>query len=229
MKAWIVRAVDSGYIQRSPTFQAIFTYFFSNSNDLPFPLIFNSAGIDVDKIMANSTPATKKLDIINADMSYEVIKGDNKLQAEVLLGKWFGKSEAQIPDEEKERITRLYSEIKTDVHTTQMGFRNEALLEAGVPEQYLPGMRVPFRHDKNLKLILPVEESVVRKVDGYYENSKDEKPVTRIYGDLVGINPLNDELTGGIDTARKQVKYFMDTRDKAIKEILMLISEDTRL
>ncbi len=80
-----------------------------------------------------------------------------------------------------------------------------------------------------LKLILPVEESVVRKVEGYYEHSKDERPITRIYGNLVGINPLNDELTGGMDTARKQVKYFMDTRKKAIKEILMLISEDTRM
>ena len=45
----------------------------------------------------------------------------------------------------------------------------------------------------------------------------------------IGIDPLNDEFTGGMDTARKQVKYFMDTRDKAIKEILALISEDTHL
>ncbi len=67
----------------------------------------------------------------------------------------------QIPDKEKGRITWLYSEIKTDVHMLQMRYRNEALLEAGIPKQYLPGMRVPFRHDENLGLILPVEESVV--------------------------------------------------------------------
>jgi hypothetical protein len=131
MKAWIVRAVDSGNIQRSPTFQAIFTYFFSGSDELPFPIVFDSAGIDVDKILANRTPATKKLDIIDAGRYYDVIKGDNKRLAEELLGKWFGKSEAQIPDIEKGRITRLYSEIKTDVHMLQMRFRNEALLEAG--------------------------------------------------------------------------------------------------
>jgi hypothetical protein len=228
MKAWIVRAVDSGNIQRSPTFQAIFTYFFSGSDELPFPIVFDSAGIDVDKILANRTPATKKLDIIDAGRYYDVIKGDNKRLAEELLGKWFGKSEAQIPDIAKGRITRLYSEIKTDVHMLQMRFRNEALLEAGIPKQYLPDMRVPFRHDKNLGLILPVEESVVRKVEDYYTPFEDEKPITRIYGNLAGIDPLKDELTGGIDTARKQVKYFMDTRDKAIKEILMLLSEDTR-
>jgi hypothetical protein len=110
----------------------------------------------------------------------------------------------------------------------QMRFRNEALLEAGIPKEYLPNMRVPFRHDKNLGLVLPVEESVVRKVDDYYKAFKDEKPIIRIYGNLAGIDPLIDELTGGLDTARKQVKYFMDTRDKAIKEIILQLSEDTR-
>jgi hypothetical protein len=228
MKTRIVRAVDSGNIQRSPTFQAIFTYFFSGSDRLPVPIVFDSAGIDVDKIMANRTPATKKLDIIDAGRNYDLIKGDNKRLAEKLLGKWFGKSEAQIPDEEKGRITRLYSEIKTDVHMLQMRFRNEALLEAGIPEQYLPGMRVPFRHDEKLGLILPVEESVVMKVEDHYKPFKDNKPITIMYGNLVGSNPLKDELTGGIETARKQVKYFMDTRDKAIKEILIRLSEDTR-
>ncbi len=86
-------------------------------------------------------------------------------------------------------------------------------------------MRVPFRHDKNLGPILPVEESVVRKVEDYYAPFIDKKPITRIYGELAGINPLKDELTGGIETARKQVNYFMDTRDRAIKGILMLFSE----
>jgi hypothetical protein len=92
MKAWIVRAVDSGNIQRSPTFQAIFTYLFSGSDELPFPIVFDSAGIDVDKILANRTPAIKKLDIIDAGRYYDVIKGDNKRLAEELLGKWFGKT-----------------------------------------------------------------------------------------------------------------------------------------
>lgn len=228
MKTWIVRAVDSGNIQRSPIFQAIFTYFFSGSNELPFPIVFDSAGIDVDKIMANSTPVTKKLAIIDAGRSYDVIQDNNKLLAEELLDKWFGKSDMQIPDKEKELITRLYSEIKTDVHMLQMRFRNEALLEVGIPKQYLPGMRVPFRHDENLRLILPVEESVFREVEDYYAPFKDKKPFTRIYGELAGINPLKDELTGGIETARKQVNYFMDTRDRAIKETLMLFSEDDR-
>jgi hypothetical protein len=226
MKTWLVRAVDSGNIQRSPTFQAIFTYFYSGSDRLPFPVVFDSAGIDVDKIMANRTPATKKLDIIDAGRYYDVIGGDNKRLAQELLDRWFGKSEAQIPDKEKERITRLYSVIKTDVHTLQMRYRNEALLEAGIPEQYMPGMRVPFRHDENLKLILPVEESVVGKVEDYYLPLPGKQPATRIYGNLTGVNPLKDELTGGIETAKKQVKYFMDTRDKAMEEILKLFSED---
>lgn len=223
MRTWIVRAVDSGNIQRSPTFQAIFRFFYSGLDKVPFKILFDSAGIDVDRIMANNTPATRKLDIINAGRNYDLLKGRNKQLADELLGKWSKESEVQIPDNEKVRITRLYSEMKTDVHTLQMRFRNKALLEAGIPEQYLPEMRVPFRHDENLGLILPLEEAVMRKVDKYYEPFPDKKPVTRIYGDLAGVNSLNDDLIGGMETARKQVKYFMDTRDKVIERIVILL------
>ena len=223
MKTWIVRAVDWGNIQRGPTFQAIFNYFFSGSNNLPLPVVFDSAGIQVNAIMHDLTPVTKKLDIIDAGIDYDIIKGKHKRLADDFLSKWYGKSEKQIPDKEKRRISQLYSEIKTDVHLRQMEFRNEALLDAGIPEQYLPGMRVPFKHDKNLGLIIPVEERIAQKIEDYYQPFKDKKPITKIYGNLVGIKPLKDELTGGTETARKQVKYFMDTREKAIEEIIRLL------
>ena len=204
----------------------IFNHFFSGFDRLPFRVVFDSAGIDVDKIMANATPATKKLGIIYAGRSYDLIKGGNMQLADELLGMWLGKNEALIPEKEKERITRLYSDIKTGVHMIQMRFRNEALLDAGIPERCLPGMRAPFRHDENLRLILPVEESVFGKVDDFYGQIKTKRPITRLYGSLAGISPLEDELTGGIETARKQVRYFMDTRDKAMEEIVTLLSEN---
>ena len=174
--------------------------------------------------MHDLTPVTKKLDIIDTGIDYDIIKGEHKRLADDFLSKWYGKSEEQIPDKEKRRITQLYSDIKINVHLRQMDFRNEALLDAGIPEQYLPGIRVPFRHDENLRLIIPVEESIAQKVEDYYQPFKDKKPITKIYGNLVGIKPLKDELTGGTETARKQVKYFMDTREKAIDEIIRLLS-----
>lgn len=233
MEPYIVRAVDSGNIQRSPTFQAIFSYTFSKSTDLPFKIIFDSAGIDVDKILSNSTPATKKLSIIDAGLYYGVIFGENKSLAEALVTKWNGKSNEEIPEEEKAIITQVYSEFKTAVHTVQMTYRNAALHEAGIPDSFLPGMRVPFRHAKNLRLVLPVERSVVKKVEEYYLNLELEAqnknslsmPIIKLYGGLVGVEPLEDELKGGIETARKQVKYFMDTRHIAIKEILELLKK----
>lgn len=223
MKTWIVRAVDWGNIQRSPTFQAVFNYFFSDSKNLPTPVVFDSAGTRVNDIIMNFTPVTKQLDIIDAATYYDIIKGKNKCLAEDFLEKWYGTYEEQIPDKEKSGITQLYSEIKNDVHLMQMGFRNEALLDAGIPEQYLPGMRVPFHHHKNLKLILPVEENIAHDIGGYYKTSEDEQPLTKIYGQLVGIKPLKDELTGGLETARKQVKYFMNTREKAAEELIKLL------
>lgn len=226
MKSYIVRAVDSGNIQRSPTFQAIFSYTFLKSTDLPFKIIFDSGGIDVDKILANSTPATKKLSIIDAGLYYNVIDGMNKSVASDLIKLWYGMSDEEIPEKEKMIITKVYSEVKTKVHTVQMNYRNAVLIEAGIPKNFLPDMRVPFRHETNLRLILPVEKSVTKKVEDYYKNLQAQAPMIRLYGDLVGVEPLKDELKGGIETARKQVNYFMDTRYEAMKEIVKLYKKE---
>ncbi|HTX61897.1 MAG TPA: hypothetical protein VMC48_06265, partial [Methanobacterium sp.] len=224
MVALVIRAVDWGNIQRSPTFQGIFNYYFSDYHILQRPVVFESAGTHVDEIIRNLTPITKKLDIIKAGIKYDVIRGENKYLGEKFLGKWLERDDTQIPDKEKLEITRLYSKIKTDVHLHQMHYRNEALLEAGIPEQYLPGMRVPFRHDENLKLILPLEENIVRDVERYYKTIKDKQPVTEIYGNLVEIKPLKDELDGGFETARKQVEYFLNTHEHAMEEIIKILS-----
>ena len=103
-----------------------------------------------------------------------------------------------------------------------MKFRNEALLEAGIPEEFLPGMRTPFRNHDDLKLVLPVERKVVAKVENYFQNI-DNKPKIILYGDIVGVEPLADELKGGMETARKQVDYFMNTRDKAMEAFIELL------
>lgn len=229
MKTRIVRAVDSGNIQRSPIFQAVFSHFFSGPDKLPFPVVFDSAGIDVDSIMADRTPVTRQLEIIGTGMHYGLIDCDKERLAAELLGLWSDKSDVQIPDMDKRRITGLYSEVKTGVHILQMRFRNDALLEAGIPPEFLPGMRVPFRHDDGLALILPVEESVAGKIDEYYGSINRRRPALKVYGDLAGMDPLNDELTGGMETARKQVRYFMDSRDRVIIEILKLIDEDSSI
>jgi hypothetical protein len=234
MKTCIVRAVDSGNIQRSPTFQAIFNYTFPEPTDLPFPLVFDSSGIDVDKIMKNRTPATKKLSIIEAGLYYDLIKGKNQSLANELVNNWNGKDNKEIPENIKRDITQLYSEIKTDVHSIQMKYRNEALMEVGIPKTNLPGMRMPFRHEKDLQLVLAVERTVVDKVLAFYHDLEGEaqtrhgtidRPIIKIYGDMVGIEPLKDELKGGMKTARKQVEYFMGTRYKAFKEITDLLTK----
>ncbi len=183
--------------------------------------------------MANSTPATKKLSIIDAGLYYDAIHGKNKSIASDLVHKWCEKSDDKIPEKEKAIITNVYSEIKTNVHKIQMNYRNAALTEAGIPDKFLPNMRVPFRHAKNLRLVLPVEKTVVQKVQDYYNNLESEtqnkeiikRPIIKLYADLVGVEPLEDVLTGGMETARKQVKYFMDTRYKAIKEIIKILND----
>ena len=222
MEKGIVRAVDSGNIQRSPTFQAIFNYTLSMTNDFPLQVTFDSGGIDVDNILKNTTPAIKKLNILDAGLYYDLIEGKEKELTQELVDRWSYRSEEEIPDNQKEIITNLYALNKNKIHTIQMKFRNEALLEAGIPQKFLPGMRVPFRNHRDLKLVLPVERKVVQKVEKYYQTLGNEvhKPQIILYGDLVDIEPLPDELKGGLKTARKQVKYFMITRKKAMEKIV---------
>jgi hypothetical protein len=222
---WIIRAVDWGNIQRSPTFEAIFNYFYSDSNSLLVPVIFDSAGTRVNQIMQNLTPIFKQLDIMDASLTLDIVKGENKHLAKKLISKWYGKEEKEIPKKNKMEITHLYSKIKENVHLHQMQYRNEALLDVGIPEQYLPGMRVPFKHNVKLKLIIPVEENIAQDIEDFYKPLENNQPLTEIYGDLVGIKPLKDELDGGIKIAKKQVEYFMKTRAEAIERINSLIAK----
>jgi hypothetical protein len=221
----IIRAVDSGNIQRSPTFQAIFNYFFSSQYS-PYNMLFDSAGIDVDKIMKNETPALKKLSILDAGLYYDLIEGEEVGITEDLIDAWLYRTEEEIPNKEKAIITNIYTSNKTKIHELQMKFRNEALIEAGIPKEYLPGMRNPYRNHKDLKLVLPVERKVAQKVEKYHQTSGEETPTPRIvlYADLVGIEPLPDTLKGGIETARKQVDYFMETKEKAMKKIIEILN-----
>ena len=85
-------------------------------------------------------------------------------------------------------------------------------------------MRTPFINHDDLKLVLPVERKVVAKVENYFQDiGDDKKPKIILYGDIVGIEPLADELKGGMETARKQVNYFMNTRDKAMEAFIGLL------
>ena len=224
MEKIIIRAVDSGNIQRSPTFQAIFNYALSTNNDYPLQIEFDSAGIDVDAIMKDQTPALKKLSILDAGLYYDLLTESEKKLTQELLDSWFHKNEEDISDEQKEIITKIYVANKTKIHTIQMKFRNDALLEAGIPIKFLPGMRTPFRNHDDLKLVLPVERKVVAKVEKYFQDiGDDKKPKIILYGDIVGVEPLADELKGGMETARKQVNYFMNTKDKAMEAFIELL------
>ncbi len=225
MTSRIVRGVDWGNIQRSPTFQVIFNTF-TKPSELKYPIIFDSAGIVVDKILANESPVTAKLSIIDTGLGYDIIPEDIKSEALRLVESWKGFDASKITDEALGEITGIYAQVKDIVHTRQMEYRNTALVEAGVAKEDLPGMRIPYRHHPDLKIILALDRVVIPKLEEYYREMKDvSKPKIILYGDLVGREPLKDTHKGRMETARSQVKYFLDTRTKALEEIGELLKQ----
>jgi hypothetical protein len=158
--------------------------------------------------------------------------------AEEMLEKYSRSKADDIPAEDREKISIIYSQIKDLVHGIQMGFRNLALMQtAGIPGENLPPMRVPYRLHPDLELALPLDDSTTEKLGVFYDNKENptetdsgpkenriERPTIMTYGELVGAGPLEDQLTGGMLVADEQVEYFMDTRKKALHNIFQMLS-----
>ncbi len=225
----IVRGVDWGNIQRSPTFEAVFSKHTSETKH-PFPIVFDSGGIMVEKILANLSPVKVKLSIIDTGLVYGILPEDIKQTAQELVDECRDIEDDMIFDNIKRSITGVYAQVKDLVHTKQMDFRNKALIEAGILEDSLPGMRVPYKHHSDLKLVLALDQIVVTKLEEYYQALEQKEDITRplikIYGNLVSREPLKDIHTGGMETARNQVKYFLETQDSAMKKIIETLQKD---
>lgn len=175
----------------------------------------------VDKIRANTNPIRVKLSIIDAGLGNGILPAEISKKASELVETW--KNKEEIPEQTQQSITEVYSNVKDLVHGEQMRLRNRALVESGIPDELLPGMRVPYRYDPDLKLVLALDQVVIPKLDEYYEKTRETKPSIMLYGSLVGKEPLEDTHTGGMETARSQVKYFLETQEQAMEKIVEIL------
>lgn len=216
-------------VQRSATYEAVLKHELNSTTNVPFFLEIEGAGINADNIRLEKISLDGKLRMIDAGLHYNVIRDELKQPAKDIIEK-YGRMQKPLPKMDMPRldlrlIDILYHEARPVVMGIHVGYRNLALQQAGIPPEFIPGMLRQFKcHDDGANLLLPVDGKVLAMVEQEVKGRKG--CIIKPYGDLVGAPLLEDNLTGGLENAKKQVQYFMDTRKKALEEIFRLLSSD---
>lgn len=218
MGKYRVLGMCSGNVLRSPTFEAITNYSLEIANRSDVKV--SSAGLNVEKILANESPLSKMLWIIDAGLHYNLVRKDKQCEAKALVKKYQAIDPKEVPGEDIFAIASLYMDVRPALHGRLTGYRDIALEKAGIPEKFIPAIYNPFNPEDNFDLIIPMEKSLLDKTVELYDGTK---PTILTYGDLVGQEDIVDELTGGLDMVMRQVDYFMSTRDKSLTNILKLL------
>src|SRR3989344_403821 len=202
----------AGNIQRSATFDAVINY------ELEYQRItdlnVSSAGINVEKILTNETPLDTQVNMLKAGLHYGLVRYEIKREVEKVVSNG-------LEQEHTDNIKALYGEIRPLVHGYNLQFRNQALAEAGITN--FPPPYTPLNPAKDFKLVLPMVGKHIPKIEARYNEKGITKPVIMTYGSLVGIDDLADNLQGGLAGAQVNVKYFMDTRKRAVEKMQELV------
>ncbi len=171
----------------------------------------SSAGTNVENILKNTVSVARELRIFDAGMHYGLVRTEIKQKVTDLLAKG--------PEQENtDEIRALYAEVRPLVHGHLVAMRNQALREAGLT--HFPAPYTPFQPAPDSALVLPVNNRECEKVEEAYRRNDIPFPTIKTYGTLVGTQDLEDNLKGGLEEARRVVAYFMDTRRKAIDDIV---------
>lgn len=198
-----VVGVCSANVERSGIFEAVMKHELSGRSDI----VVSSAGINVEKILTNTSPLHIQIKILSAGLKYGLVRDEIKEEVEKTVS-------VGNEQEHTDKIRALYGQVRPLVHGYLLALRNQALKEVGINE--FPAPYTPFKPENGFDLVLPMAEKDIDKVSSRYDI---EKPVIRTYGDLAGIDQLVDDVSGGLEGARRKVEYFMDTRKTAIERM----------
>jgi len=200
----------SANVERSATFWAVTNQEVQNQQ-LEQLLGINSAGMVVEKILANQSPLHIQIKILRAGLHYRLIRDEIRTQVEQVV-------ERGVEQEHTDNIRVLYGEIRPLVHGLNIGFRNQALSEAGIT--VFPPPYTPFDVKQGFNLVLPMAKKDIVKVEARYQSADMSPPTIQTYGSLVGVEQLVDNVKGGLEGARERVAYFMDTRKIGIERMM---------
>jgi hypothetical protein len=203
--------VCSANVERSATFDAVINDELAKQKIIAIDV--SSAGINVEKILANTSALKIQINILNAGLHYGLVRNEIRKQVEAVVEK----GEKQ---EHTDEIRALYAQIRPLVHGYNLALRNLALQEAGISN--FPAPYTKFEPGKGFDLVLPMAEKDIGKVAERYEKLNMQQPRIMTYGVLVGVNEKVDNVGGGLQGARNTVQYFMDTRKFAVSKMLEL-------
>ncbi len=187
---------------RSATFDAVINHELEAQGITSLDV--SSAGLLVEKILANQSPLRVQLKILRAGLAYGLVRDDIRGTVEDVVAR----GEDQ---EHTDEIRALYGQVRPMVHGYNIALRNQALAEAGV--QRFPAPYTPLDTTRPVDLVVPMVERDVAKVHARFEG---KAPRVQTYASLVGTDELVDKIDLGLEGVRGIVEYFMDTRKQAV-------------
>ena len=211
MKTKII-GLCSANIERSASFDTAVNYELREQKNKVLEV--SSAGLNVEKILASTSPLRIQVKILNAGLHYGLVRDEIKEQVEAVVSRGF-------EQEHTDEIRGLYAQVRPLVHGYNLALRNQAFAEEGITD--FPTPYGVFDPSKNFNLVLPMAEKDISKVVAKYETTGIQQPTTMTYGELVGVEQLVDNVSGGLEGARHKVQYFMDTRKKAVEKMMKYV------
>lgn len=222
----------AGHVQRSPSMQAVLNYAKDRSgHELADRVFITSAGFRVKQIEANEVSLGSMLKVIGVVLGYgladESELGFNYMAYKMMEQR--GDSHFMNP-QVVDSIRIAYAKLRPRGVELLAGYRRQALVELGVPEEYDPVSSKPFEPGENLDFVICAEKKVEKEIRSQVEGWSEGKegvmlPEIAVYGSIVGAEPLDDVLDGGLDEAIFQVRYFIDTADRALQQIFRRAEE----
>lgn len=207
----------SANVERSRTFQAVMEYE-TEEQKLNERIKVYSAGLNVEKIIAAQSPLRIQVNILKGGLDYKVVRSEILDEVKQIVSQGYDQQHT-------DRIKSLYAEVRPMVHDINTRYVNQALMEAKIPIRNISSPFKTFQPQTGFGLALPMAKKDIAKVDKKYQSLNLEQPPTMAYGSLVGTEDLQDKnMASGIQGARKKVEYFMDTRKKAVEELLKYVS-----
>ncbi len=231
----------SGNVQRSPSFEAVMRYELSQRGE-PAGLV-TSAGLNVAAMRAGTLPLGNMIKGIGWALEYGLVPAERRAEAESYVARWRGRGEqASSPFDpvEDTALAQLHATVRPLIRERNVEYRNQALREARIPEEFVPGSFRPFEPWKETGIVVPMERGYGTRVSAMYRDaargehvaiedpSASQPRMVRAphivaYPDLVDGPDLPDNPSGGIAEARHVVEYLMQTRERAADGLLALL------